>query len=254
MLIPCREGQYRFLPGIDAYSSGVVATLGHEIVHATLQALVPYREGFALIDGHLRALGRPRAALCAIELRIPQALSFAGFADFNRGYRTLLEEWGLLVDGRNPVARTNVAPMVGAPAWPALYGFSYTVPAPGAADPTFVVAGAGELRAGVMGPEGVVRRGESSTEALREKATHVMDVMVERLRGLEGAWEAVTAVDVYTPHPIAPILTGWAGAILGRLGPAAVHGVRWYPSHPPIAGLEFEMDLRGVRHERYLRA
>jgi hypothetical protein len=32
-------------------------------------------------------------------------------------------------------------------------------------------------------------------------------------------------------------------------GPAAVHGVRWYPSHPPIIGLEYEMDLRGVVHD-----
>jgi len=254
MLTPCRDGQYRFLPGIDPYSSGVVATPGHEIVHATLQALVPYRDGFALIERHLRDLHRPRAALCAIELRIPQVLSFGGFGDFNRGYRALLGDWGLLVDGRNPIARTNVAPVVGAPAVPSLYAFSYTVPAPGADRATFVVAGSGELRAGVMGPEGVVRRGESSIEALREKATHVMDVMDERLCGLEGAWDAVTAVDVYTPHPIAPILTGWAGGILGRLGPAAAHGIHWYLSHPPIAGLEFEMDLRGVRHEIRLSA
>ena len=29
------DGSYRFLPGIAAYSSGVVATRGWEIVHAT---------------------------------------------------------------------------------------------------------------------------------------------------------------------------------------------------------------------------
>jgi hypothetical protein len=249
MLIPCHDGQYRFLPGIEAYSSGVVAAPGHEIVHATLQGLVPYRDGFALVERHLRDRQRPRAALCAIELRIPHPLSFGGFADFNRGYRAILEDWGLLVEGRNPIARTNVAPVVGAPATPSLHAFSYTLAAPAADRPTFVVAGAGELRAGAMGPEGVVRRGETTIEALREKAAHVMDVMAERLHGLGGAWDQVTAVDVYTPHPLDPVLTGWAGGILGRLGPAAVHGIHWYLSHPPIAGLEFEMDLRGVRHE-----
>ena len=31
MLRPCAEGHYRFLPGIDPYSSGVVADRGHEI-------------------------------------------------------------------------------------------------------------------------------------------------------------------------------------------------------------------------------
>jgi hypothetical protein len=28
-----------------------------------------------------------------------------------------------------------------------------------------------------------------------------------------------------------------------------VHGVHWYYSHPPIQGIEFEMDIRGVRRE-----
>jgi hypothetical protein len=37
--------------------------------------------------------------------------------------------------------------------------------------------------------------------------------------------------------------------ILGRVGPAAVHGVRWYYSRPPIEGIEFEMDVRGVGTE-----
>ena len=39
MTAPTREvphGDYRFLPGIAPYSSGVVATPGHQIVHATL--------------------------------------------------------------------------------------------------------------------------------------------------------------------------------------------------------------------------
>jgi hypothetical protein len=254
MLIPCHDGRYRFLPGIDPYSSGVVADPGHEIVHATLQTLVPYHDGFALVERHLRARHRPRAALCAVELRIPHALSFGGFADFNRGYRAILEDWGLLVDGRNPIARTNVALVVGAPPTPSLHAFCYTLPAPAADRPTFVVAGAGELRAGVMGPEAIVRRGETSIEALREKAAHVMDVMGARLHGLDGTWEQVTTVNVYTPHSLMPLLTGWAGGILGRLGPAAAHGIHWYLSHPPIAGLEFEMDLRGVRHEIHLSA
>ena len=56
-LVPCPAGQYRFLPGIEPFSSGVVAVPGHEITHVTLQAPIPYREGFALIDRHLRALG-----------------------------------------------------------------------------------------------------------------------------------------------------------------------------------------------------
>ena len=84
-LLPGPDPSYRFLPGGEPYSSGVVATPGWEMVHATLQAPVPWRQGFAEIERHLRDLGRPRTALGAIELRIPSPLTFGGFAEFNRG-------------------------------------------------------------------------------------------------------------------------------------------------------------------------
>jgi hypothetical protein len=236
-------GGYRFLPGIDPYSSGVVARPGHQVVHATLAAPRPWREGFALIDRHLAAEGRPRAALCAIALRIPAPLSFDGFAEFNAGYRAVLTAWGLLVDGANPIARTNVAPVVGAPAEPSLYAFGYTLPG-GTPRPTFVVAGSGEVDR--LDADTIVRRGETSPDAIRAKAVFVMGVMQARLRGLGADWPDVTALDVYTPHPIEPFVRD---VVLRAAGPAAIHGVRWYPSHPPIAGLEYEMDLRGVARE-----
>jgi hypothetical protein len=245
-LTPCPEGQYRFLPGTEPYSAGVVAEPGVEIVHATLQSPVPYRDGFALIDRHLREAGRPRAALCAIELRIPRPLPFDGFVAFNRGYRAILEEWKLLVDGLNPIARTNVAPVVAAPAEASLHAFSYTVADAAPGEPTFVVAGAGELREGTMSAEGIVRRGETAPAALREKADFVMATMARRLAGLGRSWRDVTAADVYTPHPVRTFLEE---TVLGPMGPAAAHGIHWYLSHPPIAGLEYEMDVRGVRRE-----
>src|SRR5678810_951058 len=49
MLRDCPNGGYRFLPGISAFSSGTVAMPGHEIVHVTLGAPLPWREGFARI-------------------------------------------------------------------------------------------------------------------------------------------------------------------------------------------------------------
>ena len=244
-LVTCAPGQYRFLPGIDAFSSGVVAMSGHEIVHATLQSPIPYRDGFVLVERHLTGLGRPRAALCAIELRSPRPFSFGGFDEFNRGYHGILQSWQLLVDGVNPIARTNVAPVVGAPAEPALYGFSYTVAVagqePGAA--TFVVAGSGDVRGRTAGD--IVRRGDTSPDALAEKAAYVLETQAGRLAGLGATWADVTAVDVYTPHPIHALL----GTILPRMGAAAVHGTHWFLSRPPIEGLEFEMDMRGVRRE-----
>jgi hypothetical protein len=56
----------------------------------------------------------------------------------------------------------------------------------------------------------------------------------------------VTTVDIYTAHPIEGFL---ATEVLAAMGPAAIHGVHSYLAHPPIAGLAYEMDLRGVRHE-----
>jgi hypothetical protein len=243
---PARDvprGGYRFLPGIAPYSSGVVAAPGHEVVHATLRAPIPWRDGFALIDRHLSEEGRPRAALCAIALRSPKPFTFEGFAEFNAGYRAVLESWGLLVDGANPIARTNVAPLVAAPPEPALYGFAWTRPGT-TPRPTFVVAGSGEVVE--LAAERIVRRGETSPDAIREKAAFVMGVMQTRLRGLGAGWADVTTIDVYTPHPIEPFV---GDVILAAAGPAAIHGVRWFPSHPPIVGLEYEMDMRGVARE-----
>jgi hypothetical protein len=238
-------GAYRFLPGIAAFSAGVVAQPGWEIVHARLAAPVPWRDGFTRIDRHLREAGRPRTALCGIMLRSPAPFTFDGFDEFNQGYRALLADWRILVDGDNPIPRTNVAPVVGAPSEPLLYAFDYTVAGVTPA-PTFVVAGAGELRERVSGADGIVRRGETSPEAMREKARFVLSVMDERLRALGGSWERVTTIDVYTAHPIHGIVED---EILRAAGPAAVHGVHWYPSRPPIQGLEFEMDMRGVARE-----
>ena len=210
MLRDVPGGGYRFLPGIEPYSSGAVALPGHAIVHVTLCAPVPWRDGFA---------------------------------EFNAGYREQLVAWGLLVDGANPIARTNVAPLVGAPLLPSLYAFAYA--APGAtARTTFVVAGSGEVDR--LNADTIVRRGETSADAIREKAAFVMRVMHTRLRALGADWADVTTLDVYTPHPIEPFVTQ---TILSAAGAAAVHGVRWYPSHPPIVGLEYEMDLRGVARE-----
>lgn len=242
------SGDYSYLPGISAFSCGTVARAGHEIVHVTLAQPVPWRAGFQRIDGHLREQGRARTALCGIELRSPAAFTFAGFDQFNAGYRGLLADWGILVGDDNPIPRTNVAPVVGAPTEPSLYAFAYTVPGRTPA-PTFIVAGAGELRDRARGPEGIVRHGETTAEAMREKARFVLQTMQERLTALGGDWPRVTAIDVYTAQPIHALVLE---EILRAAGAAAIHGVRWFPSRPPIQGLEFEMDLRGVARELFL--
>lgn len=240
------QGNYRFLTGIAPYSSGVVAMPRHEIVHAILQEPKPFRHGFELIAQHLTEQNRPRYALCAIALRSPKPFTFEGFAEFNQGYQDILADWDLLIDGQNPIARTNVAPGVGPPDEPSLYSFSYTVPGPESESRTFIVAGAGDLVEQSLASQAIVRAGETSTDAMQEKATQVMNTMQTRLSGLQANWSEVTAVDIYTVHPLQPYL---APAILERMGPAAIHSVHWFYSRPPIIGLEYEMDMRGVRRE-----
>ena len=246
MLLAHPTGNYHFLKGIDPYSCGVVADPGYEIVHLILEHPLPWRAGFDRIDAHLRDLGRPRAALCGAELRSPAPFTMQGFIDFNRQYCQILESWGLYVGDLNPVARTNVAPAHDPPAEVALHAFSCTVPAAADARPTLTVAGAGELREGILEEQRILRPGDTSPAAMREKAVYVMEVMEERLRGLGGDWDQVTTVDVYTVYPRENLLEE---TVLARMGPARRHGIRWYPTRPPIVDIDFEMDLRGVRAE-----
>jgi hypothetical protein len=243
------EGNYRFMPGIAPYSCGAVSAPGFEIVHAVFQQPLPYRAGFERVAGHLAAAGRPKAALCGVELRSPAPFSFPGFAAFNSEYAAILKEWGLFVNGINPVARTNVAPVVRPPGEPVLYGFSYSRPCAGAQPPTFVVAGAGELPEGLLAAESIVARGDTSLQGIGTKASFVMDLMERRLFGLGADWSLVNAIDVYTIHSLDAILPD---LVLKRAGPGAVHGARWHYSRPPITEIEYEMDLRGTRTEVHL--
>ena len=247
MLIAHPEGNYRFLVGIEPYSSGVIAEEGYEIVRAVLEEPLPWRRGFERIEAHLRGLGRGREALCGVELRSPAPFTLQGFIDFNRRYCALLEEWDLFVEGKNPVARTHVVPLFSAPPAPALHAFSYTVPASPAVRPTLIVAGAGELRGGLLEEERILRPGDTSPEGMRIKASYVMEVMEERLKGLGGDWNLVGAVGLYTVHLPEGLLEE---IVLPRLGAAARRGIRWHWARPPVQGVDFEMDLRGVRTER----
>jgi hypothetical protein len=245
-LVDHRTGNYRFLPGIAPYSCGVVSSPGFEIVHVTLHRPVPYRHGFERIEQYLAEANRPPAALCGVELRSPRPFTFPGFAEFNATYAKILEGWGVFVDGVNPVARTNVAPEINPPSEPVLHGFSYSRPTRSDSPPTFIVAGAGELPEGVLASEGIIAAGETSPEGIAVKARFVMDLMEARLEGLGAGWPLVTAIDIYTVHPIQRLLPEM---ILERIGPASHRGVHWFFTRPPIVGIEFEMDLRGVRTE-----
>jgi hypothetical protein len=241
MLIENKRGNYSFLKGIAPYSGGVVASAGFEVVHIRLARYLPLRAGFDAVQGHLTKIGRPLQAMCAMELRSPRPFTFTGFNQFNASYIDVLKKWDILMDGINPVARTNIAPEVRPPGEPSLYAFSYTVPSK-AARRTFVVAGAGELPEGSLDPHDVIRRGESSADAIHEKAHYVMGLMEGRLKGLGVGWGDVTTSQIYTVHDIRPFIEK---ELLGRLEGGGAHGLTWHYSRPPIESIEYEMDLRG---------
>ncbi len=146
-----------------------------------------------------------------------------------------------MVDGVNPVARTNVAPAIDPPDEPSLYSFAYATPA-AHAPLSFVVAGAGELPDGLFDPADVVRSGETSADAMADKARFVMGLVEERLNGLGATWDQVTVTNIYTVHDVNALM---GAEILPRMGRAAEHGATWYYSRPPIVPIEFEMDVRG---------
>ena len=58
-------------------------------------------------------------------------------------------------------------------------------------------------------------------------------------------WADATVSQVYTVHPIHGFL---ADAVIRR--GAAPDGVTWTYARPPVEGLAFEMDVRGVPVER----
>jgi hypothetical protein len=240
------DGGYAYLQGGFPFSQGGRALDGFAIERARFAQPIPLMQGFAAIEAHLTRFGRPRTALCAAELRSPKPFTVDGFAEFNRGYVAVLERWGLFRDGRNPVARSNVAPQIGPPAEPCFYAFCYTVPAAGAT-PAFVVAGSGEWPEGGRFPDDIVARGDVSPAGLAAKARYVLAAMERRMTNLGVSWRDATATQVYTVHDIHAVL---AQQILPRAGNGG--GLTWHYCRPPIEQLEYEMDVRGVTVERVI--
>lgn len=242
------KGGYRFLPGIDPYSSGVIAEPGFEIIHVTLKKPFPWYDGLHSARRYLESIGLTHHALCGVELRCPKPHTMSGFIDFNRAYRALLDEWTVPVDGENPIARTNVAPVESPPPETVLFGFSYSMPSDTGAT-TFVIAGGGELPTRKLDEQKIVRLGEATPDAMLEKARCVVDIMRTRLEGLGAVDEQLTAIDVYTAHDLRSSL---AEILIPGLPAAASVGIRWFYTRPPIVNIEFEMDMRGVRQELVL--
>jgi hypothetical protein len=235
------EGGYRYINAVFQYSGGVAAEPGFAIERARLAQPLPLREGFAAAESYLKSIGRPVTSFCSCELRSGAPLADADFEAFNRQYVATLERWGIYRNGINPVGRTNVCPVYQPPRAPVLYAFCYTVPAKPSARGTFAIAGGGEC------PEGkgnyrdhIVRLGDTSPDGLREKMRTVVREMERRLRMLGFSWSDAITTQCYTVHDVGSLVRDeivMRGATPG--------GLTWHFCRPPIADLEYEMDVRG---------
>lgn len=245
-------GSYRYIPGPFQYSGGVAAESGFAIERVRFSRPLPMVDGFRAIEAHLTSLSRPFASFCACELRSPAPFTETEFIAFNRVYVGTLQRWGIYRDEENPVARSNVCQEIDPPPEPSFEAFCYTVPTPYAtqksAVKSFVISGSGEAPEGQGSyKERTIRFGDTSPEAMREKACYVLGAMESRMAALGVGWAEVSATQMYTVYDIYPFL---ADEIVGR--GAASSGLTWHYARPPVKGLDFEMDVRGVPVERLL--
>ncbi len=244
VLIEQPVGGLRFAPGGQVFAAGAVAAEGHGLVHAVLDPWLPLDEAYAFVEAHLRSLGRPMQALCGMELRLPRQLSREEFDAFNQPYVQRLIEWGLLVEGRNPVSRTNVAPAMDPPEQPMLHGFTFSTPGlDGRRD--FVMAGMTET-----GPGGrVIALGDTSPAGLREKVRHVIEAVSRRLEGLGRRFDDASHVEFYSALPAEGLVTD---LLIPAIDAAGRRGLRWHFGRPPVAGLEVELEARRASRETVL--
>jgi hypothetical protein len=248
-VLPFQPGNYRYIKAVFQYSGGVAAEPGYEIERARFPRALPLAAAFAAAEAHLKSLGRPTTAFGACELRSPAQFTDQAFYEFNRAYVVTLERWGIYRGGAepaNPVARTNVVPMYGAPAEPVMHAFSYTVPArAGSVRGSFITAGGGESReGGETGRARIVRPDDTTPEGMREKVRFVVEKMAQRLELLGFSWKDAISTQAYTVQNIGHL----AGEEIAARG-ASEGGLVWYYARPPVVGLEFEMDVRGAARE-----
>ena len=148
---------------------------------------------------------------------------------------------------RRPHQSGRAQQCVSREAAPSFHAFCYTVAATGPL-PTFIVAGSGEAVEGKGNyRDHTIRAGETSPDAMREKAVYVLGEMERRLAALGFGWRDTTASQVYTVHDLHPFL---ADEIVRR--GAACAGLTWHYARPPVRGLEYEMDCRAVADERVI--
>ena len=249
-----KEGGYRFLPSVFQYSAGIAAEPGFQLVQARFRSLIPIDDAFICIANHLKKIGRPLTAFAHCELRSPKQFDDQGFIDFNRKYVSTLGQWGIYqAESKecsfiNPVARTNVCPEYFGPTEVAMYSFAYTVPTSSDSPGGFILSGGGDARSGSEPyRERIIAYGDTSNSGLRLKMEFVSNEMTKRLKSLGFNWSDVTSAQAYSVHNIG----GLVEEVFAKQG--YLHsGINWHFARPPIAGLDFEMDLRGSVNQIFI--
>jgi hypothetical protein len=245
--IEAENAGYRFMPGVSQYSCGIGALPDFTIERVRFSKVVPLQQGFDKIAAIIKAAGRPLTSFGACELRSPAPFTEEGFRAFNAVYIKTLIEWGVMKNGINPVARSNVCPKLDPPSEPGFHAFSFTTSAPNA-PASFVISGSGESVEGKANyRDYTVRLGDISPQGMLEKAKWVLDEMERRMSAFSGNWQQATAVQLYTIRDVFPFLENE----LGRRG-ALSPGLTWHFNRPPVVDLEYEMDCRRVLTERVI--
>ena len=249
-----KEGGYRYLPAVFQYSAGVAAEPGFQLVQARFSKVLPIDEAFAAIEQHMNKIGRPLTAFAHCELRSPKQFDDQGFIRFNRQYVGTLERWGIYqaesqgASFKNPVARTNICPEYFGPAEVGMYSFAYTIPAQSDASSGFILSGGGDARSGPEPyRERIIAYGDSSEAGLRVKMEFVANEMNHRLESLGFQWSDVACAQASAVHNIGALVE----EVLAKAGRMRC-GINWYFARPPVAGLDFEMDLRGSVNQIFI--
>ncbi|WP_329474787.1 hypothetical protein OG555_24040 [Kribbella sp. NBC_01484] len=236
-------GGYAYDPGLRFAGNGVVSLPDRVIDQAILREPLPFKEGCIALERHFDAAGIPLGSLCGLEVRLPATLSLSDFVSFNDVYMGQLDTWGLLRHGVSPLTRTNVSPVHEAPSEPTLAAISYVSERP-ARQPTYVISGIAELPSGGSYPQEVLRTGETTPDALHEKASLIVDVLERHLETLGLQWAPSDTVNLYSAHD----LTHMVSDLLATRRHSPSYGLLWHNAAPPVVDLELEIDLRRYGH------
>ena len=242
-------GGYRYIPYAFQYSGGVEALAGHQIERVEFARPLPLAAGFAWIEQYLGRQGVPLVGLLCLRAALAGAVHRSRLhrvqpsvhrdaAALGRDEeRQTTTRWRAATSSRRCTSRPNRASTRSAsPARPTARRARSSSPA-------------AARQATVPAPyrERIVRYGDTSPDAMRDKAVFVLGRMEERMAVLGKTWADTTATQVYAVHDLHSYL---ADEIVQR--GAAQHGLIWHFARPPVEGLEYEMDCRSVPVEHHV--